>query len=165
MGTCVNKGEALLSPKSDLNDTKPAVLGTCPLQTLGVEGVGHHMLNTMDPALCGGASNCFGTSSLPDGTAWREDGELYLSRDFVLEEMLEKQFFYTDNSRYVVLLRDPLAAKSSALARFQASLPLPHCTCLRCTRHPLCRAHLALYTRVHCPPLPHCTPWHDFRPI
>ena len=33
------------------------------------------MLNTMDPALCGGASSCFGISSLPDGTAWREDGE------------------------------------------------------------------------------------------
>ena len=72
MGTCVNKGEvllspynpnpnsnpnpnpnpnphpnpgltqALLSPHSEENSTKPAVLGTCPLQTLGVEGVGHH---------------------------------------------------------------------------------------------------------------------------
>ena len=43
MGTCVNKGEALLSPHSEENSTKPAVLGTCPLQTLGVEGVGHHL--------------------------------------------------------------------------------------------------------------------------
>ena len=32
MGSCVNKGEALLSPHSDANSTKPAVLGTCPLQ-------------------------------------------------------------------------------------------------------------------------------------
>ena len=42
-------------------------------------------------------------------------------RDFVLEDMLDQQFLYNDNSRYVVLLRDPLAAKSSALARFQAN--------------------------------------------
>ena len=73
MGTCVNKAEALLQPGgAELNaenSTKPAVLGTCPLQTLGVEGVGHHMLNTMDPGICGGATNCFGISSLPDGTA------------------------------------------------------------------------------------------------
>ena len=39
----------------------------------------------------------------------------------MLEEMLDTQFLYNDNSRYVVLLRDPLAAKSSALARFQAN--------------------------------------------
>ena len=102
------------------------MLGTCPLQTLGVEGVGHHMLNTMNPALCGGATNCFGISSLPDGNAWREDGVQIKERDFVLEDMLDQQFLYNDNSRYVVLLRDPLAAKSSALARFQATNPYPN---------------------------------------
>jgi len=115
MSTCVNKNDALFAPNVS---TKPTVTGTCPMQTLGVEGVGHHMLNTIDPALCGGASTCFGVSSLPNDNVWRKDGQLISTRDFVLQELLKERFFRNNASRYVVLLRDPLAAKSSAMGRF-----------------------------------------------
>ncbi len=102
-----------------------AEIGTKPtLLTLGVEGSGHHLIESMSPAICQpprSQRGCGGQASYPSLMQWRTTGELDETRDFPVRTLMKDMLDAGSESRFLVLTRDPLAAKMSALLRFGAS--------------------------------------------
>lgn len=92
-----------------------------PFTTVGVEGSGHHIFSSMPAELCGAglASNrtssiasCGGLASFPYRSSWRHQNSPTLSTQMGLRGRP------SPNVKYLVLLRDPVDAVTSALSRF-----------------------------------------------
>jgi len=127
-GTCLSKQPS--------QGWKPLPAGSTPrFLTIGTEGAGHHLLERMPLALCGGhggapdiddpgiaAIRCGGQASLPFGREWRRMKTFEEDRDFRIVSRVRTLLARNDSEardqRYIVLVRDPVAAKLSALARF-----------------------------------------------